>query len=208
MNSLGMSEVIWADRGDAHAVADHVASVIARPGAKALALPGGRTPAPILEELAARKLDWMDTHVVPTDDRRVPADHLASNIGLLRRVLGNTGAALHPLHADVRPPRFDLVWLGMGVDGHVASIFPGAVQALTLDSCVLEVTPDPLPPGAPFARLTLTLGALIACDAMIIVIAGAAKRAVVEDALAGRSNLPIAHLLRHLPAPPTLYWTP
>lgn len=199
--------VAWAPRGGADAVADHVASVVARPGAKALAVPGGQTPLPILQTLTARKLDWSGTLIVPTDDRLVPADDPASNIGMLRRVLGGTSATLRPLHADAQPPRFDLVWLGMGDDGHVASIFPKMRGAIFDGACVTEVRPDPLPPEAPFARLTLTYAALANCEAMILVIRGAKKRAVVEDALAGRFDLPIANLLAVLSAPLTIYWT-
>ena len=203
-----MSEAIWAERGDAEAVADRVASVIARPGAKTIAVPGGRTPVPILEALAARRLNWTGTEVWPTDDRVVPADHPASNFGMLRQTLGGTGAALRPLDPDARPSRFDLVWLGMGEDGHVASVFPNVCDVIPVAPAVAEVTPDPLPPEAPFARLTLTLGALADCDAMILVVSGARKRALIKDALAGRSDLPIARLLRILSAPPTIHWTP
>lgn len=205
--TVGMSKAVWAERGDAEAVADHVASVIAQPGAKTLAVPGGRTPVPILEALAARALDWTGAEIWPTDDRVVPAEHPASNFGMLQRTLGGTGATLRPLGTDTQPPRFNLVWLGMGEDGHVASIFPSIRDAIPLAPAVVEVTPDPLPPEAPFARLTLTLGALADCEAMILVIAGPGKRAVIEDALAGRSDLPIARLLRILSAPPTIYWT-
>lgn len=206
--TLGISEAIWAERGDAGAVADHIASAIARPGAKRLAVPGGRTPAPILEALAARGLDWTGAEIWPTDDRVVPAGHPASNFGMLQRTLGGTGATLRPLEPGMRPPRFDLAWLGMGEDGHVASIFSNVQDAIPLAPAVVEVTPDPLPPEAPFARLTLTLGALADCGAMILVVSGSGKRAVIEDALAGRSDLPISRLLRILSAPPTIYWIP
>lgn len=201
------SAVTWAIDGGAEAVADHVASVVARPGAKALAVPGGRTPLPILHALAARPLDWAGTLIVPTDDRIVPANHPASNIGMLRSTLGSTGATLRPLETGMRPPRFDLVWIGMGEDGHVASIFPNGADAVSAEAAVAEVTPDPLPTEAPFARLTLTFAALADCAAMILVATGERKRGRIEDALAVRSRLPIACLLAALSAPLTIYWS-
>ena len=102
-------------------------------------------------------------------------------------------------------PRFDLVWLGMGEDGHVASLFPGSYDPVTRPA-VVAVTPDPLPHAAPFARRSLTLAALAGADEVIVVILCAAKRALLETAAAGANDLPIARLLQMTPV--EVYWEP
>jgi 6-phosphogluconolactonase len=83
----------------------------------------------------------------------------------------------------------------MGADGHVASLFPSSDPRLDDPQMVRRLTPDPLPEEAPFDRITLTLPALLASDALLFVIRGAAKRAVFEAAARGDSDLPIARLL-------------
>lgn len=196
------------EAGGAEAVAGHVACVLARGGARTIAIPGGRTPVPILRELARAPVAWDGVQVFLTDDRLVATDHGASNFGWLQRALGVTGARLVPLEAGAAPPRFDLVWIGMGEDGHVASVFPSALGDMDPEPAIVRTTPDPLPPEAPFERITLTLGALCDCEEMILVISGERKRALVEDALAGSTELPIGPLLARLQAPLTIYWTP
>jgi hypothetical protein len=74
------------------------------------------------------------------------------------------------------PPHFALSWLGMGADGHVASLFPNTDPRIDDPAPVRRITPDPLPPEAPFDRLTLTLPALLSSDALVFVIRGAEKR--------------------------------
>lgn len=155
--------------------------------------------------LAALHLPWDKVTIVPGDERDVPHDHPASNVGALRTVFGATGATIDPLSASMPVPRFDLVWLGVGDDGHVASLFPSGDPYPAASAGVIAVIPNPLPPEAPFARLTLTLAALANADAVIVVARGVAKRAVLEAALAG-ADLPIARLFEL--APVTLYWQP
>lgn len=201
-----MNDVRWSDGGDA-AVADHVARVVDRPERSRLAVPGGATPVPIFEMLAARELPWDRVTIMPIDDRLVPAGHPASNFGLLQRMLGTTGADLEPIEAGVTPDHFDLVWIGMGADGHVASIFPNAVDDLPTEPSAVRTWPDPLPPEAPFERVTLTFDALTDADDMIIVIKGGAKRDVLEEAQAGRNDLPVARLLARRRSPLTVYWS-
>jgi 6-phosphogluconolactonase len=205
-----MADPVWADRGDAAAVADHIAGIVApaRSRPVRLALPGGRTPVPIFDMLKARDLSWAATELWPTDDRIVPHDHPASNFGLLSRAFGATAATLYPLIEGATPPRFDLVWLGMGADGHVASIFPNLALPEDGAPAVLRVTPDPLPPEAPFDRLTLNLPALTATDQIMLVLAGDEKRAVLEAAIAGTRELPVARLIARATCPITIFWSP
>lgn len=201
-----MSEVCWAEHSESGAVADHLAAVLMRPALSRLALPGGATPVPILRCLARRDLGRARGVVTLTDDRLVPHDHPASNFGLLERSLGGALLNVHPLSVGDRPGRFDLVWIGMGSDGHVASIFPSEVDRLLVGREAVRTTPDPLPPEAPFDRVTLPMDALVDTDEMILVIRGAEKRALLEAALRQEHRLPIALLLERLSAPLTIYW--
>lgn len=184
---------------DPEAVAEHLARVLTRNDA-VVAMPGGRTPVPILSALA----EWNVSGTVwPTDDRIVPRDHPASNVGLLSRALPELDVV--PLNEGLATPCFDLVWLGMGADGHVASIFPNMLDDL-MEGKVARVRPDPLPPEAPFDRLTLTIEALANTAEAILVIAGASKGRLLEAALSGDGDLPISRFIEELSVPLTIYW--
>lgn len=161
----------------------------------AITVPGGSTPFPILADLAARPLPWARIAVWPGDDRIVAEDHPASNVGRIRALLEPVGAQIVPLAEGAAPPRFALAWLGMGGDGHVASLFPNTDPRADDPQPVRRLTPDPLPPEAPFDRLSLTIPALLASDELLFVIRGADKRAVFDAAARGESDLPVARLL-------------
>jgi 6-phosphogluconolactonase len=177
----------------------------ATPGEVAITVPGGATPFPILAELASRKLDWQRIAVWPGDDRIVPEDHPASNVGRIRAVLEPVGARVVALTENARPPHFAVAWLGMGEDGHIASLFPNTNPRANDALAVRRLTPDPLPPEAPFDRLSLTIPALLDNDALLFVIRGGAKRALFEAAAAGANDLPIARLLRAASQPVTCF---
>lgn len=196
----------FAPDGSDAAVTARIRALVEQRGTKTLAVPGGATPAPIFAQLAEQNLDWPTVTIWPTDERIVGSNHRASNIGGLMKAFGTTGVRLQPLAVQQAVPRFDLVWLGMGGDGHIASLFPNTNPDPAAPPTVIRVTPDPLPPEAPFERLTLTLAALANATDIILVIRGAAKRALVEAAARGDNDLPIARLLRL--ATPTVYWSP
>ncbi|MEY4056135.1 MAG: hypothetical protein RL519_1470, partial [Pseudomonadota bacterium] len=110
------------DRQIADWLFDHLAAALsATDGTVAITVPGGSTPFPILAELAARPLDWRRIAVWPGDDRIVPEDHPASNVGRIRALLEPVGAQVVVLTEDAVPPHFAIAWLGMGGDGHIAS---------------------------------------------------------------------------------------
>ncbi len=161
----------------------------------AICVPGGSTPFPILEALAQSNLDWSRITVWPGDDRVVPEDHPASNTGKIRALLEPAGAEVVTLTTMEQVPHFALVWLGMGADGHIASLFPNTDPQVEDPQSLRRLTPDPLPPEAPFDRITLTIPALLASDALMFVIRGADKRAVFDAAVRGEHDLPIARLL-------------
>ena len=217
----------------ARQVADDVQSIIssaieARSSAF-MALPGGRTPVPIFADLAGRKLDWPLVTLLPTDDRLVPIGDPLSNAGLIRAHFGGTGARLLTLSDGsvgvdgagrsanekleaLRWP-LDLVWLGMGEDGHTASILPGPDFDEALDGLAgrraCGVTPDPLPAEAPVARVTLTRSALVATRALVLTITGEKKRGVAERAIKEglSSSLAIGRVLASAREPIQIYWS-
>ncbi len=195
-----------------------------------LSLAGGRTPFPIYRALAAATdLDWDDIVLLPGDERCVAHDHPACNLAGLREAFadaqgvriaslttadGDPAASLaHArttlrLHADV----FDAVVLGLGEDGHTASLFPGAAALARAMAPaphddgrredVFLVHPDPLPPEAPFARISLGLARLLRARDVHLVVTGARKRAVLDRALAAADplHLPVSAVLHAGPA--------
>ncbi len=172
-----------------------VAALEASSGLVSITIPGGSTPFPILAELARAPLDWPRIAVWPGDDRIVAEDHPASNVGRIRAALEALGAQIVPLVQCSQPPHFTLTWLGMGNDGHIASLFPSTDPRADDQQMVRRLTPDPLPPEAPFERLSLTIPALLASDALLFVIRSAEKRALFEAGLRGEHDLPVARLL-------------
>ena len=195
-----MSHITTLNHASDEQVADFLQTRLRRAlarsaGRVAVAFPGGSTPGPILELLAREPLDWSRVQVFPTDDRDVEEEHAASNTGALRRALEPSGAVVTPIAEGRDPPRYALVWLGMGEDGHIASLFPSADPQVDDSQAVRRITPDPLPPEAPFDRVTLTIPALLACDEIVFVVRGLAKRAVFEGAIQGDHDLPVHRLL-------------
>ena len=174
-------------------------------GIVAITVPGGATPFPILAELAASPLDWTRIAVWPGDDRIVAEDHPASNVGRIRALIEPVGARVVALTEHAAPPHFALAWLGMGGDGHVASLFPNTDPRADDPLAVRRLTPDPLPPEAPFDRLSLTIPALLASDALVFVIRGDDKRALFAAAARGENDLPVARLLAAAAQPITCF---
>jgi len=188
----------WLERKLARALA-------ATTGGIAITIPGGSTPFPILALLGQGKLDWSRITVWPGDDRIVAEDHPASNVGRIRAALEPLGARVTALTPLGVPPHFALAWLGMGEDGHIASLFPNTDPQVDDPVPLRRLTPDPLPPEAPFDRLSLTIPALLASDRLLFVIRGAAKLALFEAALEGKHDLPVARLLRAAHQPVTCF---
>lgn len=171
----------------------------------AITVPGGSTPFPVLALLTQSPLDWRRVTVWPGDDRLVPEDHPASNTGRIRALLEPVGAEVVALSEMEQVPRFALAWLGMGADGHIASLFPNTDPQVDDLHKIRRLTPDPLPPEAPFDRITLTMPALLDADELLFVIRGADKREVFEGAVLGANDLPIARLLAAARQPVTCF---
>lgn len=196
-----MAIVVSVEGADAGAIAHSLTLALGKAldgtaGPVAICVPGGSTPFPIMEQLVKSDLDWSRVVVWPGDDRVVPEDHEASNTGKIRAIFEPAGAAVAPLTVMEDTPRFALVWLGMGTDGHIASLFPNTDPQGDDPAPVRQLTPDPLPPEAPFDRVTLTLPALLNSDAIYFSLGGSdEKRAVFEAAMRGKNDLPVARLL-------------
>lgn len=192
-----MDAITTIEEADAGAIAGWLADRLCTAAGRdtAICVPGGATPFPIFEALVTRALDFSRLAVWPGDDRIVPEDHEASNTGRIRAIFEPVGAKVVALAEGLAVPRFDLVWLGMGEDGHVASLFPNTGPRLDDPLAVRRLTPDPLPPHAPFDRITLTLPSLLATAELMFVIRGAQKRSLFEAAARGENDLPVARLL-------------
>lgn len=209
-------------------VAGVIADALARQGHAAIALPGGKTPVAVIALLAQLPLDWAKVTIIPGDDRLVEEDSPLSNVAMLRAAFQPTPAKVISLAPVVEEYRLagdranallatldwplDLVWLGMGNDGHSASIFQGpdleAALNAPADRRAIGVMPDPLPREAPVARVTLTRSAIAASRAIRIVISGVEKRILLERALAegAASALPIGRVLAGLEQPLIVHW--
>lgn len=211
MNEVAQSgPVTWACHSDAEAVAAHIAVAIEQRAARLLAVPGGNTPLAIFDILSTLDLPWGDLSLMLTDDRIVAKDHPASNFGKLIKAFTDNDAKLIDLTDDMVPPRADLVWIGMGADGHIASLFPTMKAPVQVDDnspLIVRTVPDPLPPEAPFERLSLNMAALIDTDELMIVVRGADKKTILEQAIKGEHDLPIAQLIKAASCPITIFWS-
>jgi 6-phosphogluconolactonase len=220
-------------RDDAPALAITLASdialllreAIATRGRASLVVAGGRTPLPVFERLRDELLDWSQVAITLTDERWVAQDDAASNEGLVRRaLLAGRASDAHfiPLKnaaptaeqgavqawqrlSRAVPQPFDVVVLGMGEDGHTASLFPlapGVDKALDPNAeaaCVAMTAPV-----APTERLSLNLSALARSRQLFVHFTGAEKWKVWQAA----DDLPIGLTLRQAVSPPRLYWCP
>jgi len=232
-------EIEWWDYEDAAELADAVAgdvqfvieSALDARGSAVIALAGGKTPLPAYEKLARAKLDWKKVTIVPTDERIVPLGDPMSNVTAIGKIFIPKGARVMPivpkatddykaagrsadaLMQDLHWP-LDLCLLGVGGDGHTASIFPGPDfdEALNgpRERRALGVMPEPLPAEAPVARVTLSRAGIIGAKSVMIAVTGQAKRDVIEQAIkqGAGSPHPIGRVLADTELPVDIHWAP
>lgn len=174
-------------------------------GPVTISLPGGSTPPPIYRKLASFDLDFSRVVIWPGDDRQVPVDHEASNEGMLRSIFEPAGAEVVSLTVMEQVPPFDLVWVGMGEDGHTASLFPNTDPRIDDPQPIRRITPDPLPPDAPYDRISLTIPSLTDTRELMLVVRGETKRRILDEAIAGKIDVPVARLLKAAKQPVTCF---
>lgn len=215
----------------AERVADRLRAGLAERDFALLAVSGGRTPLRFFELLAHAALDWSKVQVTLVDERWVDAHDPRSNARLVREHLLQGAAAAAqfvPLYTGAATPEegqaeagrrvralplpFDAVVLGMGLDGHTASFFPGGDQlAAALDP---DLPSGVLPMRAPDAgepRITLTLPALLRTRHLFLHIEGEDKREVLAQARLGlgeAAHYPVRAVLERSPVPVDVYWCP
>lgn len=186
----------------AELVLDRALAAVHERGLFSLVLAGGGTPLPLYQRLAAEpylaRMPWPQTHLFWGDERCLPPRHPESNFGRAAAILlapGQVPAAnIHRMPGELPPAEgaavyrrelaelgrdFDLVLLGMGEDGHVASLFPGSPLLAEEEAPVAAVTEPTGQP--PVTRLTLTLPAINRAATVLIMVSGPTKAAIVEE---------------------------
>lgn len=178
---------------------------------------GGGSPRGVLEALAEADLDWSRIIVSLSDERCAPEDHPHSNMRMVREALSGGPARRAPtvplwdrgdvdLRAATRRVNtalaglmpFDVSLIGMGMDGHTASIFPegeGMREARTVSGPFVGTVPRPLPDEAPWPRVTATLPALTEVRAQHLILFGAEKIERFERLVESEPGSPIASLV-------------
>lgn len=229
-----MAHLQWHEETDttsldaclAEFVAQRLREALALRNQASLAVSGGKTPAGFLRKLGNMALDWSRVTVTLVDERWVPAEHADSNARLLRETLLNGPAAkagFIPLFNAAPTPSagqalceqqleklawpLDVVVLGMGDDGHTASLFPQAPEleiGLTSATRCIAMTPV----TAPHPRISLTLSAIVSARNLLLHLTGQGKRHVLETTLAAPApGLPIRRVLEAAPLT-HVFWAP
>ena len=186
-----------------------------------LAVSGGRTPIHVFPPLAAQNIAWKQISVTLTDERWVDPHHDDSNEKLIHRHF-MTGAAGSVLFSGFKnaaetpemgwrtcedslqqfPFPLDVVFLGLGEDGHIASLFPGNIHLNNQRLCAAVAAPD----GSNF-RMSLTPAAILNARHIMLILSGARKRAIYEKAKrpGPAEDLPVRLLLHQDTVPVTVF---
>ncbi|MBU7004703.1 MAG: 6-phosphogluconolactonase [Theionarchaea archaeon] len=185
-------------------------------GKFALALSGGTTPEPLYRTLADSPINWTAVELYMVDERFVGLDHPESNFGMVWNILVKKvpipAGQVFPIPTELSSsmesaeaydeilqesmgsdpwPGFDLIVLGMGSDGHTASLFPGNPEIESTDLVVATNAPAGYLTSQ---RVTITLRAINSSRDVIFLVTGRDKKSAVESILGGNSELPAARI--------------
>lgn len=222
-------QVIWHIENGKEALAEQVANVIASALIKAISnfgnaqlfVSGGQSPVPFFHALAKISLDWKKVTVALVDERCVPHNHTDSNTALVKQHLLIHQAANAnwndivdtmgiPVNQPLAPAHHSIAVLGMGEDGHTASLFPDAANiqtALNLLDAPQYLTVEPK--HAPHKRISLSARALTKFAHLFVLIQGEKKRIVLEKALSDANAAhPIGFVINHADCCTDIYWSP
>ncbi len=205
-------------------VCETLTEAMAARGRATLVVSGGTSPVAFFHCLRRLPLSWERVTVVPSDERVVPLSHPDRNEAMIRRellqgsaasarlrgLLPASGSTAHlPQLAETLPASFDAVVLGMGADGHTASLFPGSPE---LEAALRSAEPLALlnVPQLGVQRVSLTPSALLASRRIDLLFFGQDKRVVYESAGAGddATQYPVRSVLRQSQVPVNAFWAP
>ena len=186
-------------------IVDSLISGISLNGRASFVVCGGNSPLQLYENLSNKSLDWSKVSIVLGDDRLVPADHKDSNNYLVHQHLiknNASSASFHPLVSlkdsieSVNRP-FDVVLLGLGNDGHFASLFPDQLNiphAFDQEASPAIIVSDQKLGSPSHRRVSMNLSLLINTKRCILLVPSSEKRKIVETAFVD-NQLPLYFLL-------------